>query len=181
MIGSKVSERYLSVAYLVTVIVFNSKRGYYHHCARVTLVAAFILWAILLPFSLVKSALWLFSSVFNIRRKLRYSPYLSIVNLVYCHHFKARLGHFHHLSISGLVFINEMFSGRQLRQDVKDFVVYQQETSGSSSPLCLRILKEGSGVRQKHNCLVILFIAEIATTCFGRAWPSSGHYVDVYK
>jgi hypothetical protein len=31
----------------------------------------------------------------------------------------------------------------------------------------------------KHNCLVILFIAAIATTCFGRAWPSSGHIVDV--
>jgi hypothetical protein len=42
-------------------------------------------------------------------------------------------------------------------------------------------LKEGSRVRQKHNCLVILFIAAIATTCFGRAWPSSGHKVDVYK
>jgi hypothetical protein len=42
-------------------------------------------------------------------------------------------------------------------------------------------LKEGSRVRQKHICLVILFIAAIATTCFGRAWPSSGHNVDVYK
>jgi hypothetical protein len=40
-------------------------------------------------------------------------------------------------------------------------------------------LKEGSRVRQKHNCLVILFIAAIATTCFGRVWPSSGHNVDV--
>jgi hypothetical protein len=54
-------------------------------------------------------------------------------------------------------------------------------SSGSSSPLCLRILKEGSRVRQKHNSLVILFIAAIATTCFDRAWSSSGHNVDVYK
>jgi hypothetical protein len=45
----------------------------------------------------------------------------------------------------------------------------------------LRILKERSRVRQKHNCLVILFIAAIVTTCFGRAWPPSGHNVDVYK
>jgi hypothetical protein len=30
-----------------------------------------------------------------------------------------------------------------------------------------RPLKEGSRVRQKHNCFVILFIAAIATTCFG--------------
>jgi hypothetical protein len=36
-------------------------------------------------------------------------------------------------------------------------------------------LKEGSGVRQKHNCLGLVFIAAIVTTCFGRAWPSSGH------
>jgi hypothetical protein len=50
--------------------------------------------------------------------------------------------------------------------------------SSSSSPLCLRILKEGSRVRQKHSCLGIVFIAAIATTCFGRAWPSSGHNVD---
>jgi hypothetical protein len=52
-------------------------------------------------------------------------------------------------------------------------------SSGSSSPLCLRILKEGSRVRQKHNCLGIVFIAAIVTTSFGRAWPSSGHNVDV--
>jgi hypothetical protein len=52
-------------------------------------------------------------------------------------------------------------------------------TSGSSSPLCLRILKEESTARQKHNCLGIVFIAAIATTCFGRAWPSSCHNVDV--
>jgi hypothetical protein len=45
----------------------------------------------------------------------------------------------------------------------------------------LNVLKEGSRVRQKHNCLGILFIAAIATTSFGRAWPSSGHNVDVYK
>jgi hypothetical protein len=51
-------------------------------------------------------------------------------------------------------------------------------SSGSSSPLCLRILKERSRVCQKHNCLVILFIAAIVTTCFGCAWPSSGHNVD---
>jgi hypothetical protein len=47
------------------------------------------------------------------------------------------------------------------------------KSSGSSSPLCLRILKEGIRVRQKHNCLGIVFIAAIVTTCFGRAWPSS--------
>jgi hypothetical protein len=52
-------------------------------------------------------------------------------------------------------------------------------SSGSSSPLCLRKLKEGSRVRQKHNCLGIVFIAAIVTTCFGRALPSSGHNVDV--
>jgi hypothetical protein len=40
-------------------------------------------------------------------------------------------------------------------------------------------LKEGSGVRQKHNCLGIVLIAAMVTTCFGRAWPSSGHNVDV--
>ena len=28
MIGNKVSERYLSKAYLVSVLMFNSKRGY---------------------------------------------------------------------------------------------------------------------------------------------------------
>jgi hypothetical protein len=42
-------------------------------------------------------------------------------------------------------------------------------------------VKKGSRVRQKHNCLVVLFIAAIATTCFGCAWPSSGHNVDAYK
>jgi hypothetical protein len=52
-------------------------------------------------------------------------------------------------------------------------------SSGTSSPLCLRILKEGIRVRQKHNCIGIVFIAAIVTTCFGRAWPSSGHNVDV--
>jgi hypothetical protein len=36
-------------------------------------------------------------------------------------------------------------------------------------------LKEGGGVRQKHNCLGFVFIAAMVTTCFGRAWPSSGH------
>jgi hypothetical protein len=40
-------------------------------------------------------------------------------------------------------------------------------------------LKGGSGVRQKHNCLGFVFLAAIVTTCFGRAWPSSGHNVDV--
>jgi hypothetical protein len=43
----------------------------------------------------------------------------------------------------------------------------------------LDTLKEGSKVRQKHNCLGFVFIAAIVTTCFGRAWPSSGHDVDV--
>jgi hypothetical protein len=43
------------------------------------------------------------------------------------------------------------------------------------------VLKEGSRVRQKHKCIVILFIAAIATTCFDRDWPSSGHNVDVDK
>jgi hypothetical protein len=38
---------------------------------------------------------------------------------------------------------------------------------------------ERSRVRQKTNGLGIVFIAAIATTCFGRAWPSSGHKVDV--
>jgi hypothetical protein len=52
-------------------------------------------------------------------------------------------------------------------------------SSDSSSPLCLRILKEGSRVRQKHNCLGIAFIAALVTTCFGRAWPSSVYNVDV--
>jgi hypothetical protein len=51
--------------------------------------------------------------------------------------------------------------------------------SGTSSPLCLRIFKEESRVRQKHNCLGIVFIAAMVTTCFGRAWPSSGHNGDV--
>jgi hypothetical protein len=41
------------------------------------------------------------------------------------------------------------------------------------------LLKEGSGVCQKHNCLGFVFIAAIVTTCFGCAWPSSGHNVDV--
>jgi hypothetical protein len=54
------------------------------------------------------------------------------------------------------------------------------QSSGSLSPLCLSILKEGSGVCQKHNCLGFVFIAAIVTTCFGRAWPSSGHSVDVF-
>jgi hypothetical protein len=49
------------------------------------------------------------------------------------------------------------------------------DSSDASSPLCLRMLEEGSRVHQKHNCLCIVFIAAIATTCFGRAWPSSGH------
>jgi hypothetical protein len=43
-------------------------------------------------------------------------------------------------------------------------------------------LKEGSGVRQKHNCVGFVFIAAIVTTCFDRAWSFSGHNVDVmYK
>jgi hypothetical protein len=42
-----------------------------------------------------------------------------------------------------------------------------------------RILKDGSGVRQKHNCLGFVFIAAILTTCFGLAWASSVHNVDV--
>jgi hypothetical protein len=36
-------------------------------------------------------------------------------------------------------------------------------------PRCVYVLKEGSGVCQKHSCLGILFIAAIVTTCFGRA------------
>jgi hypothetical protein len=31
------------------------------------------------------------------------------------------------------------------------------------------VLEEGSRVRQKHNCLGIVFIAAIVTTCFGHA------------
>jgi hypothetical protein len=41
------------------------------------------------------------------------------------------------------------------------------------------VLKERSRVRQKHNCHGIVFIAAMVTTCFGPAWPSSGHNVDV--
>jgi hypothetical protein len=40
-------------------------------------------------------------------------------------------------------------------------------------------LKDGSGIRQKHNCLGLVVIAAIVTKCFGRAWPSSGHNVGV--
>lgn len=42
MIRSNVPERYLSIAYLVTVIMFNSKDGYCHHYVRVTLGTAAI-------------------------------------------------------------------------------------------------------------------------------------------
>jgi hypothetical protein len=41
------------------------------------------------------------------------------------------------------------------------------------------VILKGSSVRQKHNCLGVVFIAAMVTTCFGRAWPSSGHNVDV--
>jgi hypothetical protein len=40
--------------------------------------------------------------------------------------------------------------------------------------------KEGSRVRQKHNCLGFVFIRAIVTTCFGRAWSSSGHKLTLY-
>jgi hypothetical protein len=44
------------------------------------------------------------------------------------------------------------------------------------SSLSIRFtLKAGSRVRQKHNCLGFVFIAAVVSTCFGRAWPSSGH------
>jgi hypothetical protein len=72
-----------------------------------------------------------------------------------------------------------------LSEGVKNSFCFQKNlmayigVPGSSSPLCLLILKEGSRVRQKHNCLGIVFITAIVTTCFGRAWPSSGHNVDV--
>jgi hypothetical protein len=45
--------------------------------------------------------------------------------------------------------------------------------------LCV-LLKEGSRVRQKHNCLGIVFIVAMVTTCFGHAWPSSGHKLMLY-
>jgi hypothetical protein len=52
---------------------------------------------------------------------------------------------------------------------------------GLRRPVCradnLIALKEGSGVRKKHNCLGFAFIAAIVTTCFGLARPSSGHNV----
>jgi hypothetical protein len=38
-------------------------------------------------------------------------------------------------------------------------------------PNDISVLKEGNGVRQKHNCLGFVFIAAKVTTCFGRAWP----------
>jgi hypothetical protein len=41
--------------------------------------------------------------------------------------------------------------------------------------------KVGSRVCQKHNCLGFVLIAAIVTTCFGRAWPSSGHKLTLYK
>jgi hypothetical protein len=62
-----------------------------------------------------------------------------------------------------------------------DHILYNQYIARNMVYLNITWLKEGRRVRQKHNCLVILFIAAIATTCFGRAWPSSGHVVDVYK
>ena len=34
---------------------------------------------------------------------------------------------------------------------------------------------EGRVGPSKHNCRSIVFIGLTITTCFGRAWPSSGH------
>jgi hypothetical protein len=39
------------------------------------------------------------------------------------------------------------------------------------------VTKAGKEVQSKHNCLGIVFIGLTVTTCFGRAWPSSGHFI----
>jgi hypothetical protein len=44
----------------------------------------------------------------------------------------------------------------------------------------IKFSKVGSRVCQKHNCLGFVFVAAIVTTCFGRAWPSSGHKLTLY-
>jgi hypothetical protein len=40
-------------------------------------------------------------------------------------------------------------------------------------PVVFTYIKRRKYGPSKHNCLVVLFIATIATTCFGRAWPAS--------
>jgi len=52
----------------------------------------------------------------------------------------------------------------QLRIDVQNSLAKTPEKQ----------LGRGWGVRQKHNCLCILFIV-LTTTCFGHRGPSSGH------
>ena len=47
-------------------------------------------------------------------------------------------------------------------------------SSGSSSPLCF-YANEGWWVRQNTTVVWSWFIGSTMTTCFGRAWPSSGH------
>jgi hypothetical protein len=42
-------------------------------------------------------------------------------------------------------------------------------------PRCV-LCKWGWVGPSKHNCRRIVFISLTKTTCFGRAWPSSGHY-----
>jgi hypothetical protein len=61
-----------------------------------------------------------------------------------------------------------MVFGKKKFLHIKCVFWFSLQSSGSSSPLCLSILKEGSRVCQKHNCFGIVFIAAIVTTCFGR-------------
>ena len=54
------------------------------------------------------------------------------------------------------------------------------ESGSNKDYLSFYLLIEGRVGPSKHNCLSIVFIGFTMTTCFGRAWPSSGHKLD-YK
>jgi hypothetical protein len=43
-----------------------------------------------------------------------------------------------------------------------------------SRKILVAINRDKVGV-SKHKCRIIVFIGLTMTTCFGRAWPSSGH------
>jgi hypothetical protein len=54
------------------------------------------------------------------------------------------------------------------------YCMYRILYSGLSSPLCF-YANEGWWVRQNTTVLWLCFIGLTMSTCFGRAWPSSGH------
>jgi hypothetical protein len=107
---------------------------------------------------------------------------LSILTIVKCNNYgNCKMPHFFTAaSVQSTKLLFQVVCVYKLATSMLSVVLIPQE---KPSQFCVvprtLALKEVSRVCQKHNCLVILFIAAIATTCFGRAWPSSGHNVDV--